>query len=243
MHPRFSFRWLLDELKETMSKELDFEAEGQNSEKCKKDLAHLKFIYVPDVLWSLTSKRILTTEFIDGMKISDTEKLKREEINLGELGENLLHAFGEQVFHTGFVHADPHPGNILVRKNHDTKHAELILLDHGLYETIPTEIRLPLARVWQAVVENDHIAMKTYSNVLGVDDYRLFCMALTQRWVGVAPGDNDFYLTFLRVGEESKDFLEKILKSYRKKKKQNSGQHFVIFMIKCSTCFKTSLPD
>ena len=211
MHPRFSFRWLLDELKETMSKELDFEAEGQNSEKCKKDLAHLKFIYVPDVLWSLTSKRILTTEFIDGMKISDTEKLKREEINLGELGENLLHAFGEQVFHTGFVHADPHPGNILVRKNHDTKHAELILLDHGLYETIPTEIRLPLARVWQAVVENDHIAMKTYSNMLGVDDYRLFCMALTQRWVGVAPGDNDFLSNFFESrggiqGFSRKDF-------------------------------------
>ena len=46
MHPRFSFRWLLDELKDTMSRELDFVEEGKNSEKCKKDLAHLKFIYV-----------------------------------------------------------------------------------------------------------------------------------------------------------------------------------------------------
>ena len=195
--PKFSFRWLLDELKETMFMELDFEVEGQNSEKCKKDLKDIKCIYVPDVLWPLTSKRILTTEFIDGMKISETEKLREMGLDLGEVGENLLYAFGEQVFHTGFVHADPHPGNILVRKYNGTKHAELILLDHGLYESIPTEIRLPLARVWQAVVENDHTAMKHYSNELGVEDYRLFCIALTQRWIGAAPGDSDFLSDFI----------------------------------------------
>ena len=219
MHPRFSFRWLLDELKETMFMELDFEAEGKNSEKCKKDLQHFNYIYVPDVLWSITSKRILTTEFIDGVKISETEKLKEEGLNLSEIGESLLHAFGEQVFHTGFVHADPHPGNILVRKHNGTKHAELILLDHGLYETIPTEIRLPLARVWQAVVENDHIAMKKYSNELGVEDYRLFCIALTTRWIGTAPGERDFLTDYIESRGGIKNLSRKHFKTLPEEQK------------------------
>jgi aarF domain-containing kinase len=212
MHPRFSFRWLLDELKETMSRELDFEAEGMNSEKCKKDLEHLKFIYVPDVLWGLTSKRILTTEFIDGIKISEVEDLKKKGLNLNRIGEDLLYAFAEQVFHTGFVHADPHPGNILVRKNQYTKDAQLVLLDHGLYETLPTEIRQPLARVWQAVVENDSDAMKKYSSLLGINDYRLFCMTLTQRWVGAAPGDDDFLSKFFESRGGVKGFTRKDFK-------------------------------
>ena len=219
MHPRFAFGWVLDELKETMYKELDFEAEGKNSEKCRKDLEHLKFTYVPDVLWSLTSKRILTTEFIHGVKISETEKLKEEGLDIEEIGKNLLDAFGEQVFHTGFVHADPHPGNILVRRLNGTKHPELILLDHGLYETVPSDIRQPLARVWQGVVENDHNSMKKYSNELGVNDYRLFCMALTTRWVGAAPGDDDYLTNFFESRGGIKNFSRKDFKALPEEEK------------------------
>ena len=103
-----------------------------------------------------------------------------------------------QVFHTGFVHADPHPGNLLVRG--PPSDPQIVLLDHGLYQELPTETRQPLARVWQAVVENDHPAMKRYSSVLGVHDYRLFCMAMTQRYVGYAPGDEkDFLGRFLEA--------------------------------------------
>ena len=213
MHPRFSFRWLLDELKGTMSRELDFIAEGKNSEQCKQDLRHLKFMYVPDVLWKFTSERILATEFIDGIKISDTDELKENGFSLKRIGEYLLQAFAEQVFHTGFVHADPHPGNILIRKNGSDRNAQIVLLDHGLYESLPPDIRQPLARVWQAVVENDHDAMKKYSVQLGIDDYRLFCMALTQRWVGVAPGDEgDFLSQFLKSRGGIKKFSRKDFK-------------------------------
>ena len=220
MHPRFSFRWLLDELKDTMSRELDFVEEAKNSEKCKKDLAHLKFIYVPDVLWSCTSKRILTTEFIEGIKISHATDLMESGLNLKTIGEYLLKTFAEQVFHTGFVHADPHPGNILVRRNPNNKSdSQLVLLDHGLYESIPADIRQPLARVWQAVVENDHHAMKKYSSLLGVHDYRLFCIALTQRWIGAAPNDDDFLSNFLQSHGGVKGFSRKDFKKLPEEEK------------------------
>ncbi|XP_041346951.1 uncharacterized aarF domain-containing protein kinase 5-like, partial [Gigantopelta aegis] len=76
IHPKFSFAWVLQDLKETLAQELDFENEGRNGERCQKDLQHLSFIYIPKVLWNITSKRVLTTEFIDGYKINDLDGIK-----------------------------------------------------------------------------------------------------------------------------------------------------------------------
>lgn len=50
-----------------------------------------------------------------------------------QIAEKLIQAFAEQIFYTGFIHSDPHPGNVLVRKGPDGK-AQLVLLDHGLYQ-------------------------------------------------------------------------------------------------------------
>lgn len=60
---------------------------------------------------------MLTTEFIDGIKISDNEALTRAGISVTQVSNQLVKAFAEQIFHTGFIHADPHPGN---RKDIDT---------------------------------------------------------------------------------------------------------------------------
>jgi aarF domain-containing kinase len=56
-------------------------------------------------------QRILTTEFINGTKVSDVKSLKGQGFSLADIDKKLFQAFSEQIFHTGFVHADPHPGN------------------------------------------------------------------------------------------------------------------------------------
>lgn len=53
----------------------------------------------------------MTAEYIDGIKISDKDALKESGFSLKDVDEKLIQAFAEQIFHTGFVHADPHPGN------------------------------------------------------------------------------------------------------------------------------------
>jgi len=211
MHPKFGFAWILDELSENMENELDFQCEADNSEKCKIDLQSLNFAYVPDVWREGCSKRILVTEFIDGIKISDTALLKERGYSVTTIDERLIKIMAEQVFHSGFVHADPHPGNLLVRG--PSNNPQIVLLDHGLYQELPTEIRQPLARVWQAVVENNHTNMKKYSEMLGIQDYRLFCMAMTQRYIGFAPW-------------EEKDFLGQYLESKGKGFKALSRKEF-----------------
>ncbi|KDR14244.1 putative aarF domain-containing protein kinase 5 [Zootermopsis nevadensis] len=180
MHPKFDFEWVLEDLRGTLEQELDFINEGRNSEQCARDLSKFSFIYVPQVVWNLSTKRILTTEFIRGFKVSDVESLKRQGFSLADIDKKLFQAFSEQIFHTGFVHADPHPGNVLVRKGPSGK-AQLVLLDHGLYECLPSSVRQSLCRLWKAIVTNNHTDMETYAHELGVKDYRQLVEILTQR--------------------------------------------------------------
>ncbi|RUS84736.1 hypothetical protein EGW08_007478 [Elysia chlorotica] len=111
LHPKFEFAWVLQDLKQTLRQELDFENEAKNGERCSRDLSHLKFIYVPKIHWDHTSKRVLTTEFIDGVKISNVEGIKSYGLSLKDVDHKLVRSFSDQIFLSGFVHADPHPGN------------------------------------------------------------------------------------------------------------------------------------
>ncbi len=69
------------------------------------------FIFVLHLHSLLHFQRVLTTEFIDGIKISETEKIIEQNLSLADVDKKLFTAFAEQIFHTGFIHADPHPGN------------------------------------------------------------------------------------------------------------------------------------
>uniref|UniRef100_A0A3Q4M2G4 AarF domain containing kinase 5 n=1 Tax=Neolamprologus brichardi TaxID=32507 RepID=A0A3Q4M2G4_NEOBR len=152
MHPSFGFRWVLKDLKGTLAQELDFENEARNSERCAEELKHFKFVVVPKVFWEQTSKT----------------------------ADKLIRTFAEQIFYTGFIHADPHPGNVLVRRGPDNK-AELVLLDHGLYEYLSQQDREALCKLWRSIVLRDEAEMKQQSSALGVKEYFLFCEMLLQR--------------------------------------------------------------
>ncbi|CAG9840270.1 unnamed protein product [Diabrotica balteata] len=178
LHPKFDFSWIINDMENTLKQELDFINEGLNGERCARDLQHLKYVHVPKIYWDYTSLRVLVTEFIDGYKISDVEHLKNENYSLTDLNNKLFEAFGHQIFQTGFVHGDPHPGNVLVRKVNGN--AQLVLLDHGLYQEVSTEDRTALSHFWKAIVLRDHRNMMKYSNELGVKDYELFAEILTQ---------------------------------------------------------------
>ncbi|XP_068603148.1 uncharacterized aarF domain-containing protein kinase 5 [Brachionichthys hirsutus] len=180
MHPSFGFRWVLKDLKGTLAQELDFENEARNSERCAVELKHFSFVSVPKVFWEQTSKRVLTAEFCNGCKINNVEEIKRQGLSVKDTADKLIRTFAEQIFYTGFIHADPHPGNILVRRGPDNE-AELVLLDHGLYEYLSQRDRVALCKLWRSIVLRDEAAMEKYSRELGVKEYFLLCEMLLQR--------------------------------------------------------------
>ncbi|XP_045633290.1 uncharacterized aarF domain-containing protein kinase 5 isoform X2 [Ursus americanus] len=189
MHPSFGFSWVLQDLKGTLAQELDFENEGRNAERCARELQHFRYIVVPRVHWDTSSKRVLTAEFCEGCKVNDMQAIKCMGLAAKDIAEKLIQAFAEQIFYTGFIHSDPHPGNgresprgggrglgdtgqhavslVLVRKGPDGK-AQLVLLDHGLYQFLDEKDRSALCQLWRAIILRDDAAMKTHAEALGV---------------------------------------------------------------------------
>lgn len=113
-------------------------------------------MYVPKVYDEYTSKRVLVCEWVEGIQLTNVEALTEAGIDYKEAMKIAIDAFSSQIFRSGFVHGkilffahnltkkkwsydfiiigDPHPGNVLVRKNpHKKKQVEVVLIDHGLY--------------------------------------------------------------------------------------------------------------
>lgn len=180
MHPSFGFSWVLQDLKGTLAQELDFENEGRNGERCARELQQFPYVAVPRVHWDLTSKRVLTAEFCEGCKVTDMDGIRSLGLDVQDIAKKLIQAFSEQIFYTGFIHSDPHPGNVLVRKGPDGK-AQLVLLDHGLYQFLEEKDRVALCQLWRAIILRDDTKMKAHAALLGVQDYVLFSEMLMQR--------------------------------------------------------------
>uniref|UniRef100_B4N5D2 GK20341 n=2 Tax=Drosophila willistoni TaxID=7260 RepID=B4N5D2_DROWI len=183
----YNFGWILNDLRKNLVQELNFIQEGKNAERCAKDLKKFDFVRVPQVHWSHTKTRVLTLEWMDGCKISDIKSIKAQNLSLHDIDVKLFQTFSEQIFYSGFVHADPHPGNIFVRPNAKGR-ADIILLDHGLYEELPAEVRGPLCEFWEATVLRNEAKMKTAAQKIGIADYMRFAEVLFQQPIRIRGG-------------------------------------------------------
>ncbi|MCR4438551.1 MAG: AarF/UbiB family protein [bacterium] len=108
---------LVEELARSTRRELDFFSEARNVELFARNCATLPGVRVPAVFWELTTSRVLTLEYVEGVKISDVESLRALGIDLKALVRRGADFVLKQIFEDGFFHADPHPGNLLVRSD------------------------------------------------------------------------------------------------------------------------------
>ncbi|XP_038071512.1 aarF domain-containing protein kinase 1-like [Patiria miniata] len=189
LFPEFELLWLSEEMQEKLPIELDFLQEGRNAEKAARLLGHFKFLKVPKVYWDLSTTRVLTMEYCQGGRVDDAKYMKQHDIDVNKVTQTLGKMYSEMIFVHGFVHCDPHPGNVLVRKTSNS-HPEIVLLDHGLYQTLTDEFRMNYANFWQSIIAADIEGIKTYSEALGAGDmYALFaCMLTARSWDSVATG-------------------------------------------------------
>ncbi|XP_042714492.2 aarF domain-containing protein kinase 1 isoform X2 [Chrysemys picta bellii] len=188
--PNFEFMWLVDEAKKNLPLELDFLNEGRNAEKVAHMLKDFDFLKVPRIYWELSTRRVLLMEFVEGGQVNDRAYMERNSIDVNEISRNLGKMYSEMIFVNGFVHCDPHPGNVLVRKCPATGKAHIILLDHGLYQVLTEKFRLDYCRLWQSLIKADMKRVQKYSRRLGAGDlYPLFaCMLTARSWDSVNRG-------------------------------------------------------
>jgi aarF domain-containing kinase len=102
-------------------------------------------VQIPTIHWKYSTDRVLVMQFCEGRQVNDRKYLLEHNISpdqvrfillpkrfISQVCDKIGEAYSEMIFRHGYVHCDPHPGNILVRNNPDTG-VEIVLLDHGLY--------------------------------------------------------------------------------------------------------------
>ncbi|XP_043929981.1 aarF domain-containing protein kinase 1-like [Protopterus annectens] len=129
-------------------------------------------------------------EYVEGGQINDLQYMQSNDIDVNEITQNLGKMYSEMIFLQGFVHCDPHPGNVLVSKSKKSQKTQIILLDHGLYQTLSTEFRMDYCSLWQALLKADMKGIKKYSQSLGAGElFPLFaCMLTARSWDSVTKG-------------------------------------------------------
>ena len=117
-------------VRRTLMAELSYLQEAHNSEVIRKNLTEFPEIQIPAVIHDYTTDRILTTELVDGKKVSKLTPLMLVDHNYASLAAVLTRAYLKQLCVDGFWHCDPHPGNVFVYEG------KLVLLDFGMVSRI-----------------------------------------------------------------------------------------------------------
>ncbi len=140
----------IEEFSRVMKQEIDYTHEAQNADKFYLDFRGSTTIRIPKVWWKYTTKRILTLEYLKGIKISDKAKLEEAGLDNKKITTDLANAYLKMIFEDGFYHADPHPGNIFV-----SREGVIIILDFGMAGYIDPVLRENLVNLMIATLKND----------------------------------------------------------------------------------------
>ncbi|KAM3964897.1 aarF domain containing kinase 1 [Aphomia sociella] len=189
--PEFQMQWLVDETKKNIAKELDFLQEGKNAEKVASMFKHYKWLKVPKIFWDYSTERVLVMEYVVGGLVNDAKYIDEHKISRNDLCAKLGDLYSHMIFVSGFVHSDPHPGNILVKQDPGEKEVTVFLLDHGLYAQLTDKFRYHYSKLWLSILSRDREEMRIHSEELGIrkELYGLFaCMVTGRPWDSIMRG-------------------------------------------------------
>ncbi|KAL2418139.1 ABC1 family protein lscO [Exophiala dermatitidis] len=238
------FYSLVPYINERLLLECDFENEANNSKKMAEFVSGeprlRNRVYIPKVYDDLTTKRVMTAEWVEGVRLWDKEAITRPwrggwrrgspgchgapmdpppgfvsaqqqqqqqqqgrdlydeqlkpdrtwwkgadgkgglGLDVKEVMTTMVDLFSAQLFLWGWVHCDPHPGNIFIRRRPDG-HSELVLIDHGLYVQMDPKFRHQYCKFWKALMTFDNKTLKEVVSQWGVNNVDVFASATLMR--------------------------------------------------------------
>lgn len=145
---RVHFADWVHEFRKALLLELDYCCEAENLARFRKHFREYPEIFVPAPIWDFSSRRVLTMDLATGYKVTELTGLFRTEHDVRQLAETLLRGYLDQVLVHGDIHADPHPGNLLVMDD-----GRLALFDLGMVVHVPPRERDRLFRLLFAAVD------------------------------------------------------------------------------------------
>ncbi len=143
---------IYSEFSRIVGEELDYIQEGKNAETFARNFGKNPRIKIPIVYWPFTTSKVLTLEYLEGIKITGFDEIDARGIDRREVSKVLAEAYAQMFFQDGLFHGDPHPGNIFVCPG-----PEVILVDFGMVDRISAPRREALRRAFAAVVDRDSL--------------------------------------------------------------------------------------
>ena len=142
---------MVDEFSKNVLAELDYGGEAYNAYRLNDNMANIDGVRVPKIYGEFSTSRVLTMEYVQGVKISDIDAIEAAGLSREVLSEKLMRAMSKQLFIDGFFHADPHPGNIFI----NLESGDLIFIDLGMVGELDFQKRLNLVQLLFALQQQD----------------------------------------------------------------------------------------
>ena len=139
------------EFAKTVFEEIDYIREGRNADMFRHNFRGNDRIHIPRIIWKMTGRRVLTIEYVPGIRITDVAALDEMGINRDELTAVGVNFYLKQLLEDGFFHADPHPGNMRVMPD-----GKVGIFDFGMVGRVAPHLKAAMANAFMHVVKRDY---------------------------------------------------------------------------------------
>ncbi len=153
---------IVDEFGSKLFEEIDYINEARNAERFATNFRDDSTVKVPDIYWRYTSHRVLTLEWINGFKLTDTDSAKAAGIDPNEIVKIGVVSGLRQLLEFGFFHADPHPGNLFAMAD-----GRMAYIDFGMMDQLEEDTKETIAASIVHLINRDYYALAHDFNVLG----------------------------------------------------------------------------
>ncbi len=156
---------VVEAFERSMQKELDYNSEARNITSFRKVFKDYDHFYAPKAYKDISTDKVLIIEFVSGCKITDIKQLKAWNLDPRRIAEIGMDIYLLQIFEYGFFHADPHPGNVLVRKD-----GVICLIDFGMIGTLMRKDKYAFAGMFISMAQQNPQSMAENMRKLAIDD-------------------------------------------------------------------------
>ncbi|KAL0068295.1 hypothetical protein AAF712_004682 [Marasmius tenuissimus] len=242
--------FVVDFVSDHIRRELDFLLEAQNAKQTAALIASeprlAQNVHIPKVYDEFTTKRVMTAEWIDGVRLTNRPGIRRlvgaeKDIVVSEaqvpssvldpsasdpppttfnfpekplkggvhfIMQTMVELFSAQMFNWGWVHCDPHPGNVIIRPNpNNPTIPQLVLLDHGLYVRVNDEFRREWSGLWKGLLTADYHMVEQTTKKWGVGLPDMFASVTLARPIKLNRKDRDLATEQEKLKKELTDYM------------------------------------
>ncbi len=158
---------IIDEFGKALFIEIDYEQEGKNALMFANFFKSNPNVFIPKLEKDFSSKRVITTSWIDGVKLRDREILEQNNLIPSSYIRTCVISGLQQLFEYGYFHADPHPGNMFALKGGSLDYGNLAYVDFGMMDTISNSDRLTLIKAIVHLINQEYLLMAKDFQKLG----------------------------------------------------------------------------